>query len=156
MGLAGLERLSQKNRLLKNHFRRVPFPADGFYEWKKEGKGKQPYSFGMADDSLFAFAGLWDRRKNPQSEIIEKCSTITTTPNALLADVHDRMPAILPVDDYDVWLDPGFKGTDDLKEMLRPFEAYLMKRYPVSTRVNLVKNDDPDCAAELKQQSVTV
>lgn len=57
---------------------------------------------------------------------------------------------ILPVDDYDLWLDPAFKNADDLKELLRPFDASLMKRYPVSTRVNLVKNDDPDCALELK------
>ena len=109
----------------------------------------------MADDSIFAFAGIWDRWKNPQGEVIETCLVITTKPNALLADVHDRMPVILPIGHYDLWLDPGFKQTDDLKELLRPFEAELMKRYPVSTRVNLVKNDDPDCALELKEQSAT-
>jgi putative SOS response-associated peptidase YedK len=98
---------------------------------------------------------MWNRWKNPQGEVIETCSIITTTPNALLADVHDRMPVILPVDNYDVWLDPGFKGTDDLKAMLLPYEPFLMKRYPVSTRVNLVKNDDPECAMEWKEQAVT-
>jgi len=135
--------------------RRCLIPADGFYEWKREGKTKQPYHFGMRDDSLFAFAGILDRWKNPQGEVIETCLVITTKPNALLADVHDRMPVILPIGHYDLWLDPGFKQTDDLKELLRPFEAELMKRYPVSTRVNLVKNDDPDCALELKEQSAT-
>jgi putative SOS response-associated peptidase YedK len=135
--------------------RRCLIPADGFYEWKKEGKTKQPFNFGMADDSIFAFAGIWDRWKNPQGEMIETCSILTTTPNALLADVHDRMPVILPLDNYDVWLDLGFKGTDDLREMLRPYEPTLMKRYPVITRVNLVKNDDPECARELREQSVT-
>jgi putative SOS response-associated peptidase YedK len=133
--------------------RRCLIPADGFYEWKREGKTKQPFHFGMHDDSIFAFAGIGDRWKNPQGEVIETCSIITTTPNALLADVHDRMPVILPVDDYDLWLDPGFKHTDDLKELLRPYDATLMRRYPVSTRVNLVKNDDPECAMELKGQS---
>ena len=62
---------------------------------------------------------------------------------------------ILPLAHYDLWLDLGFKGTDDLKELLRPFDASMMKRYPVSTRVNLVKNDDSDCAAELKQEVVS-
>jgi len=66
-------------------------PADGFYEWKREGKTKQPFHFGMRDDSLFAFAGIWDRWKNPLGEVIETCSVLTTTPNVLLADVHDRM-----------------------------------------------------------------
>ncbi len=65
------------------------------------------------------------------------------------------MPVILPVGHYDLWLDPGFKNTGDLKAMLLPYEPSLMKRYPVSMRVNLVKNDDADCAMELKGQSVT-
>jgi len=86
--------------------------------------------------------------------MIETCSILTTTPNALLADVHDRMPVILPLAHYDLWLDPGFKKTDDLKELLRPYEPSLMKQYPVGTRVNLVKNDDPDCAVELNEQFV--
>ena len=135
--------------------RRCLIPANGFYEWKKEGKTKQPFHFGMHDDSLFAFAGIWDRWKNPLGEIIETCSILTTTPNALLADVHDRMPVIMPLEHYDLWLDPGFKGTDDLRELLRPYEPSLMRRYPVSTRVNLVKNDDPYCAMEVEEQSVT-
>jgi putative SOS response-associated peptidase YedK len=90
-----------------------------------------------------------------EGEVIETCLILTTTPNALLADVHDRMPVILPLEHYDLWLDPGFKSTDDLRELLRPYEPSLMKRYPVSTRVNLVKNDDPDCAVELKQEAVS-
>ena len=124
-------------------------------QWEYWGKTKQPFHFGMRDDSLFAFAGIWDRWKNPLGEVIETCSIITTTPNALLADVHDRMPVILPLEQYDFWLDPGFKSTDDLKELLRPYEASLMRRYPVSTRVNLVKNDYPECAMELKEEAVT-
>jgi putative SOS response-associated peptidase YedK len=132
--------------------RRCLIPADRFYEWKKVGKAKQPFHFGMHDDS---FAGIWDRWKNPVGEVIETCSILTTTANALLADVHDRMPVIMPLGHYDLWLDPGFKNTGDLRELLRPYEPSLMRRYPVSTRVNLVKNDDPDCASELKQESVS-
>ncbi len=63
------------------------------------------------------------------------------------------MPVILPGEHYDLWLDPGFKNTDDLKGLLCPFDAGLMGRYPASRRVNLVKNDDPECAVELKEQS---
>lgn len=82
--------------------------------------------------------------------MLESCSILTTTPNSLLADVHDRMPVILSPEHYDLWLDPGFRRTNALTEMLGPFDATLMKRYPVSTRVNFVKNDDPECATALQ------
>ena len=73
---------------------------------------KQPFHFGMQDDSLFAFAGLWDRWRDRAGTVIESCSILTTTPNSLLADVHDRMPVILPQESYDLWLDPGFKDVE--------------------------------------------
>jgi putative SOS response-associated peptidase YedK len=120
--------------------------ADGFYEWKREGKTKQPYSFEVNGGDLFAFAGLWDRWKSPQGDVVESCAVITTTPNPLLADIHDRMPVILSPDDYDLWLDPAFRNMASVSEMLKPFDASQMKRYPVSTRVNQVQNDDADCA----------
>lgn len=126
--------------------RRCLIPADGFYEWQKNGKTKTPFCFTMADDSILAFAGIWEQWKNPEGELVETCSIITTTPNTLLADVHDRMPVIVPDDAYDLWLDPGFQKTDAICDLLKPFNAELMKRYEVSTRVNLVKNDDPACA----------
>jgi putative SOS response-associated peptidase YedK len=129
--------------------RRCLVPADGFYEWQRSGKAKQPFHFGMGDDSLFAFAGLWDRWKDPTGQVVESCSILTTTPNALLADVHNRMPAILSPENYDLWLDPGLERVNAVTELLSPFDARLMKRYPVSTRVNFVKNDDPDCAVPL-------
>jgi putative SOS response-associated peptidase YedK len=123
--------------------------ADGFYEWKRTGKVKQPFHFGMGDDSLFAFAGLWDRWKGSAGEVVESCSILTTTPNALLADVHDRMPVILRPDNYDSWLDHDLTRGDAVTELLTPFYAALMRRYPVSTHINFVKNDDPDCATPL-------
>jgi len=128
--------------------RRCLVPADGFYEWSRTGKAKQPSHFGMQDDSLFAFAGIWDRWKDGSGNPVETCSILTTTPNSLLAAVHDRMPVILERDDYELWLDRGFKDLNALSEMLRPFNPDLMKSYPVSTRVNAPKNDDPECAAE--------
>src|SRR5664280_1580089 len=129
--------------------RRCLIPADGFYEWKREGQTRQPFHLSLQDDSLFAFAGLWDRWKDTSGQVVESCSILTTTPNALLANVHDRMPVILRPEAYDLWLDPGFRRAETLKEMLNPFDATLMKRYPVSTRVNFVRNDDPQCAAAI-------
>lgn len=123
-------------------------PADGFYEWKR----KQPFNFGMHDNSLFGFAGIWDRWKNAEGTVLETCSILTTSPSAVIADVHDRMPVILRPDDYDLWLDSGFKRVDALVELFKPFDPSLMRRYPVSGRVNAVKNDDPGCAAEVPVQ----
>jgi len=127
--------------------RRCLIPADGFYEWAKIGKKeKQPYNFSMANDSIFAFAGLWDRWKDPDGKQILSCTILTTKPNPLVADIHDRMPAILRPDDYDLWLDPGITDPARIADLLAPFDAQLMKKYPVSTRVNSVKNDDAECA----------
>jgi putative SOS response-associated peptidase YedK len=100
----------------------------------------------MADDSIFAFAGLWETWKNPAGQLVETCSIITTAPNALLQDVHDRMPVILPDDVYDLWLASGNQKTDTICDVLKPFDPALMRRYEVSSRVNLVKNDDAACA----------
>jgi putative SOS response-associated peptidase YedK len=131
--------------------RRCLIPADGFYEWKKDGKTKTPFCFAMADDSIFAFAGLWEQWKNPEGRLVETCSIITTTPNALCAEVHDRMPAILPDEAYDLWLDPGFQKADGVCDLLKPFNPALMRRYEVNSRVNLVKNDDAACAEAVSQ-----
>lgn len=127
--------------------RRCLIAADGFYEWKKLEKTKQPYCFTMSDDALFAFAGIWDRWKSPEGGTVETCSILTTSANDLVRDVHDRMPVILPPESFDLWLDPGFTTREGIVELLKPFAAGAMKKYPVSTRVNSVKNDDEDCAA---------
>jgi putative SOS response-associated peptidase YedK len=127
--------------------RRCLVPADGFYEWKKANR--QPFHFGMKDDSVFAFAGIWDHWKSPAGETLESCSILTTTPNALLSDVHDRMPVILPRRHYTAWLTvPAFEA-DRLRELLVPFDVTLMKRYPVGSLVNKPQNDTPACAMEV-------
>jgi putative SOS response-associated peptidase YedK len=128
-------------------------PTDGFYEWRRNGKVKQPYCFEVNDGELFAFAGLWDRWTNPQGEVIESCTILTTTPNSVLYDVHDRMPVILSPDNYDPWLDPAFRDTASVSKMLKPFDPAMMKRYPVSTRVNHMQNDDADCAKPLEREA---
>jgi putative SOS response-associated peptidase YedK len=107
----------------------------------------------LADDSIFAFAGLWETWKNPVGQLVETCSIITTTPNALCADVHDRMPVILPDDIYALWLDPGLQKTDAMCDLLKPFNPALMRRYEVSSRVNPVKNDDPACAEAVMREA---
>jgi putative SOS response-associated peptidase YedK len=108
----------------------------------------------VADGELFAFAGLWDRWTNSQGEVIETCTILTTTPNSLLSDIHDRMPVILRPPDYELWLDPAFKNISSVSEMLTPFEPTLMRRYPVSTRVNHVVNDDAECAKPVEPDAM--
>ena len=129
--------------------RRCLIPADGFYEWKKAGKQRQPFHFGMKDGSLFAFAGVWDRWRSPAGQVLESCSILTTAPNELLADVHDRMPVILPRRHYQIWLTAPVAEAERLAELLVPFDASFMKRYAVSPLVNKPQNEMPECAVEV-------
>lgn len=129
--------------------RRCLLPADGFYEWKKLGpRDRQPYNFGLKDDTLFAFAGLWDRWLAPSGELLETCTILTTAPNPLTREVHDRMPVILRAEDYDLWLDPRMTNPGRLEHLLRPFDAAAMRKYPVTTRVGNPAFDNPECARE--------
>jgi putative SOS response-associated peptidase YedK len=98
--------------------RRCLIPADGFYEWMRTGKTKQPYCFEVNEGELFAFAGLWDRWKGGTGKWLETCSILTTNPNAVTAPVHDRMPVILDTDAYDVWLDSGMTSVAAVSELL--------------------------------------
>ncbi|HKT87764.1 MAG TPA: SOS response-associated peptidase [Candidatus Sulfotelmatobacter sp.] len=133
--------------------RRCLVPADGFYEWQKRGSTKQPYCFEVNDGQLFAFAGLWERWKDPNGNWVKTCSILTTTPNAVTSAVHDRMPVILDPENYDVWLDPGMTKVEALTEMLKPYDARLMRCFPVSTRINQVKNDDAECARPVEAET---
>jgi|SRR5579872_3180070 len=129
--------------------RRCLIPADAFYEWKKDGKAKQPYCFEVNDGALFAFAGIWDRWKDPSGNLVQTCSILTTSPNAVTRAVHDRMPVILDVPDFGLWLDPGMKNVAEILELLKPYDAHLMRCYPVSHRVNNVINDDEACSEQV-------
>lgn len=126
--------------------RRCLIPADGFYEWKRDGKSKQPFCLEVKEGELFAFAGLWERWKEPSGGWIKTCSILTTTPNAVASAIHDRMPVILDRDSYDLWLDPGMTKVEAVSGLLRPCDARLMRCYPVSTRINHVANDDEECS----------
>jgi putative SOS response-associated peptidase YedK len=131
-------------------FRRCLIPTDGFYEWAKTGKGKQPYCFEVNEGALFAFAGLWDRWKDARGNTVETCLILTTTPNAVTSPVHDRMPVILDPDSYDLWLDPGMRDVSAASDLLKPYDARRMRCYPVSSRINRVGNDDEDCSAPVE------
>jgi putative SOS response-associated peptidase YedK len=99
---------------------------------------------------LFAFAGIWDRWKDPIGNWVKTCSILTTTPNAVTSPVHDRMPVILDPDDYDVWLDPGMRDVSAASDLLKPCDARLMRDYPISTRINHVVNDDEECSTPVE------
>jgi putative SOS response-associated peptidase YedK len=126
--------------------RRCLIPADGFYEWQRTSTSKQPFCFEVGDGGLFAFAGLWERWRDPSGQWVKSCSILTTTPNAVTSAVHDRMPVILGKDDYDLWLDPGMQNVAAISELLKPCEPQFMRCYAVSSRVNHVGNDDEECS----------
>jgi putative SOS response-associated peptidase YedK len=129
--------------------RRCLIPADGFYEWRRDGKRRIPYCFTLADGRLFAFAGLWEQWRGSQGKTVESCTILTSESNELVSEIHDRMPVILAPENYDLWLDPGFARPEALEPMLQPYPAARMRRYRVGERVNSVQYDDPECAAEI-------
>jgi putative SOS response-associated peptidase YedK len=126
--------------------RRCLVPADGFYEWQRRGTAKQPYCFEVKNGNLFAFAGLWDGWRDASGHWIKTCSILTTTPNAVTSIAHDRMPVILDPDSYNLWLDPGIQNVSEISELLKPYDAGVMRSHPVSSRVNHVANDDEECS----------
>ena len=131
-------------------YRRCLIPADGFYEWKRRVKGtKQPYLISASDGKPFAFAGLWEHWKNPDGEVLESCTILTTDSNELVQALHDRMPVILDEKDYDLWLDPDVKDPKILEPLLQSYPSDRMKSRPVSTRVNKADYDAPDCVEQI-------
>jgi putative SOS response-associated peptidase YedK len=126
--------------------RRCLVAADGFYEWKRGAKPKQPYYIRLADDGPFAFAGLWERWRRGD-DVIDSCTILTTDANELVATLHDRMPAILDPDQYDAWLDASTDDPRRLKSLLVPYPAARMKVYPVSSAVNSPRHDGAELIA---------
>lgn len=116
--------------------RRCLIPADGFYEWKKAGKGaKQPHRIALPNNAPFAFAGIWECWRSAQSELLESCALITTAASEQIVDIHHRMPVILRPDTYDNWL------AEPSPELITAYSGEL-RAYPISTEVNKVANDD--------------
>ena len=155
---ARAETIAEKNSF-KRPFakKRCIIPADGFYEWKRvEGqKRKQPMYLTTIDESPFAFAGLWEVWKDSNTldqdgEPLElySCTIITGEPNEKVADVHDRMPVMLPPDAWDTWLDRDNHDVEALQELLVPAPAELIQLRMVSTDVNNVRNNNPSLIDE--------
>jgi putative SOS response-associated peptidase YedK len=132
--------------------KRCLIPTDGFYEWKKEGKLKQPYLIHRQDGKPFAFAGLWSSWRNPEQEQpVETFTILTTDANDLLRPLHDRMPVILDPKDFDLWLDPKIDDAAKLQPLLVPHAVDGFEAFPVSRMVNSPTNDVVDCIAPLVQ-----
>jgi putative SOS response-associated peptidase YedK len=124
--------------------RRCLILADGFYEWQKTGKAKQPYFIQMKGSGPFCFAGLWERWSKGDKPV-ESCTILTTDANELMAPLHDRMPVIIPPESYNLWLDVAVQEPERLLPLLHPFPDKDMVAYPVSTLVNSPRNNAPEC-----------
>jgi len=124
--------------------RRCVVPADGFYEWRAEGKRKLPIHFRLKNQSLFAFAGIWDIWKGPAGAVFT-CAILTTQPNELTRQVHDRMPVILPRDREAEWLDPAVTDTARLSAMLGPYPAGEMDAVPANPAMNKPAFEGLEC-----------
>jgi len=128
--------------------KRCLVPADGFYEWKKTTSGKQPMRIMLKSQKVFSLAGLYDTWISPEGRKVSSCTIITTSPNSLIADIHDRMPAILRPEDEACWLNRDILDPKLLLGLLQPFPTGEMKAYPVSRLVGNAKNDVPECILE--------
>lgn len=140
-----LEKASFKNLIQR---KRAIVPADGFYEWKQHGGKKQPMRITMKDGSIFSMAALYDTWTSPDGGKLSTCTIITTRPNSLMEDIHDRMPVILRPEDEALWLNRNHNDVDALTSLLTPYAADEMKAYPVSPLVGNVKNDVKECIEE--------
>ena len=130
--------------------RRCLVIADGFYEWLKVGKDRVPMRVSLRSGEPFAFAGLWETWRSPEGEPVASCTIITTTANAVMEAVHDRMPVILPRDVEGVWLDAsGAHSAAELKELLVPYTGSDLEVYEVSKLVNSPRNDTPEVLARV-------
>jgi putative SOS response-associated peptidase YedK len=127
--------------------RRCLVPADGFYEWAAGKSPRQPYHIGLAEGGPFAIAALWECWSPDGADRIDSCTLLTTRANARLRGLHDRMPVILDPADHGLWLDPGVRGGESLRALLRPLADERIAFRPVSRHVNDPRHDDPDCVA---------
>lgn len=124
------------------HKHRCIIPASEFYEWVVK---KHPLYVHLKDNSIMAFAGLWDHWKSPKGQIIESCTILTTTSNNLLKPIHDRMPVILDRRDINIWLNSNIIEIESLKYLFEPYTSGQMEMYPVSDIVNSPRNDILEC-----------
>jgi putative SOS response-associated peptidase YedK len=130
--------------------RRCLVLADGWYEWQVTPGGKQPWFIRMSDGRPFAFAGLWERWKDPASGAqLESCTIVTTDASASIRRIHERMPVVLAEQDWDRWLDTAFSDTAVLSGLLQPFDPKALESWPVSREVNAPRNQGPELIASV-------
>jgi putative SOS response-associated peptidase YedK len=144
---ARAETLSEKPSFRSAYkYHRCLIFADGFFEWQTRlgSKAKLPYFIRLKSGKPFTFAGLWEHWQSPDGSEVMSATIITTTPNALMAPIHSRMPVILPGHSYNLWLDPSARSPADLNRLLVPYPAEEMEAFPVSTLINSPANDNPD------------
>ncbi len=136
--------------------RRCILPADGWYEWKRDGAAKEPFYITNPDDSSLAMAGLWTAWRDPNepdSPWLVTCAVLTTDAFGPLAEIHERMPLVLPRESFEQWLAPD-KGSDDVADLLAPSEE-IVSRFelrPVSTAVNSIRNNGPELLVRAEPQ----
>ncbi len=131
--------------------RRCLVPTDGFYEWQRLNKRKQPHYVRMGDGEPFAFAGLWEHWEGQDETVIESCTILTTEANAFVRPIHNRMPVIVEPGDYDLWLETEPDRTGALARLMRPYSGDRLTAFPISTWVNNPKNDDARCVEPIEQ-----
>ncbi len=129
--------------------RRCLIVADGFYEWKKDGSTKTPLYISLRSGEPFAFAGLWEKWAAESGEAIYSCTILTTSPNALTAPIHHRMPVILPSEAETLWLDRTVQEPDSVLPLLTSYPAEAMRAFAVSAFVNSPRNESPECLRPL-------
>jgi putative SOS response-associated peptidase YedK len=129
--------------------RRCLFPADGFYEWKVEGKARRPFLVRLRTGGPMAFAGLWETWTGPEGEELESAAILTTAANRTLSALHERMPAVVAADAFDFWLDSARVDAATAAALIAPAPDALFEFHEVSPAVNRVANDSPDLIARL-------
>ena len=127
--------------------RRCLIPADGFYEWKRDGAVKRPYFIRLKGGEPFAFAGLWETWTGPNGEEMDTAAIVTTDANSVLAPIHNRMPVILTPDAYEMWLDSANVEAKTAAALIAPAQNELFEAFEISPLVNRVANDGPDVQA---------
>jgi putative SOS response-associated peptidase YedK len=133
--------------------RRCLVLANGFYEWKPDGKRKLPTYIYPRNGEPMAFAGLWETWKSPEGEVVQSCTIITTEANPFIQTLHTRMPVILSDETQALWLDPLTEDPKNLEPLLIPAPVELLTSHRVSETVNSVKNQGPECIVPLSEEA---
>ena len=129
--------------------RRCLVAADGWYEWQPAPGGKKPWFIRLREERPLAFAGLWERWKDPaDGSLLESCTIVTTEAAASIRKIHERMPVVLPENEWDRWMDPAYSDAETLATKLGPYDAKALVFWPVSRAVNAPRNEGPGLIEE--------